>query len=92
MFIASSQMIENLIIILNVYKQYIEQTYMYIKTKKHVRVMLRIYTVIFFIISKQTVMTVRLLRDELIFQYVFAYTYFLFQKCLKLHFCKPVAI
>lgn len=48
MFIASSQMIENLIIILKVYKQYIEQTYMYIKTKKHVRVMLRIYTVIFF--------------------------------------------
>lgn len=92
MFIASSQMIENLIIILKVYKQYIEQTYMYIKTKKHVRVMLRIYTVIFFIISKQTVMTVRFLRDELIFQYVFAYTYFLFQKCLKLHFCKPVAI
>lgn len=34
MFIASSQMIENLIIILKVYKQYIEQTYMYIKTKK----------------------------------------------------------
>lgn len=93
MFIASSQMIENLNIILKVYKQYIEQTYMYIKTKKHVRVMLRIYTVIFFIISKQTVMTVpRLLRDELIFQYVFAYSYFLFQKCLKLHFCKPVAI
>lgn len=51
MFIASSQMIENLIIILKVYKQYIEQTYMYIKTKKkHVRVMFRIYTVIFLLL------------------------------------------
>lgn len=80
MFIASSQMIENLIIILKVYKQYIEQTYMYIKTKKHVRVMLRIYTVIFFIISKQTVMTVpRLLRDELIFQYVLHIPIFYFK-------------